>query len=426
MRWMAVILILIGLLWADWEIKVHDGSNIIFYLSNFGEFGQKPGDNPDLEWPKGSGNLHLFGGGIWFGALCPDTCVSQGYNPNSGRGECVPGLVRQGTTAYHNPYVRVYIYPEDWPPPIDTFPMAPQDPRTFEDSWCCFNESDPEFHDSLDTHPIGVEFYQSGYADPRCPDAVFLKYTIKNCTTKVLDNCLIGIVIDPLRASAMRYIFNRWFLIGNDSIYIDTLVFLSQFHPGQESLGMIGFYFLETPDQKGSLSCMRFTLEIDPSLDWQRYLMMKGIDYRTGDSIGFMPESSTPDECRFTYCTGPFDLKPQEEKTFAFTICLGLDTLALIKMVDMARDFYERYISVSEETRWFEQKLLIYPNPSRGLVNIIPTQDVEGVTIFDATGRLIHRLSPSPHLQLTLPPGIYFLKIKTKAGSIHQKILILK
>ncbi|HID32572.1 MAG TPA: T9SS type A sorting domain-containing protein [bacterium (Candidatus Stahlbacteria)] len=423
MRWSLVVLILVSLVWADWDIKYHDRSNIILYVSNFGEFGQKHGDRPDLEWPKGSGVHHLFGGGIWFGALSPDTCVTMGYNPNSGTGECVPGLVRQGTTAYYNPFVRVYIYPEDWPPPKDTFPMAPDTNLTFEDSWCCFNESDPRFHDSLDTHPIGVEFYQSGYADPRCPDAVFLRYTIKNCTTKVIKNCLIGIAIDPYHTSLMRYIFNRWFIIGNDSIYIDTLVFLT--HPGQESLGMMGFYFLETPDQKGSLSCMRLTLEIDPSLDWQRYLIMKGIDYRNGDSIGFMPESNILEDFRFTYCTGPFNLALEEEKTFAFTICFGLDTLALVKMVDMARDFYNRYLAVAEKEGGVLKRCdLIYPNPTYGEINL--TGDASEIHIFDPAGKLVKKLTPGPRLRLNLPAGVYFLRLRHHGRIRYSKLVILR
>ncbi|RKX70939.1 hypothetical protein DRP53_03300 [candidate division WOR-3 bacterium] len=83
-------------------------------------------------------------------------------------------------------------------------------------------------------------------------------------------------------------------------------------------------------------------------------------------------------------------------------------------------------VGISERKSHKLRELKIYPNPSHGLINLALPADVINLTLFDASGRLIHHLSPSPHLQFTLPPGIYFLKIETEAGPIHHKILILK
>jgi len=398
------------ILFGVWDINFHDGNNIRCWVSNFGEFGQKAGDRPGLEWPKGSGYYYLFGAGIWFGAILPDTCVSMGYNPNTGSGECVPGLCRQGTTAYQNPYVKIYIYPEIWPPPKDTFPMAPDTTLTFEDSWCCFNENDPKFHDPEDTHPIGVEFYQSVYADPGCSDAIFFRYRVKNCTTNLIPEGVIGIVADPIIPNCRAgYVFNRWFWVGGDSFYIDTLLYLYGDHPG-----MLGIYLLSTPEQKGPLGCM-FIDTLDPTCDRERYLLMKGINFRTGDSIGFMPPAESVE--RFLLTTGTFALEPGEEEDFVFTLVFGEDTLELFHNVHKARLFYEQNLSVSERESGGMNRPVIATIASTSL-EIGPASYYR---IFDRCGREIGYGS-EPKLDLSgFSPGIYFIMVDR-----HHRIDIMK
>jgi len=83
-------------------------------------------------------------------------------------------------------------------------------------------------------------------------------------------------------------------------------------------------------------------------------------------------------------------------------------------------------VGISEPKSHKFRELRIYPNPSHGLVNLDLPADVINLTLFDASGRLIHRLSPSPHLQLTLPPGIYFLKIKTPSEIKTEKLVVVR
>ena len=47
---------------------------------------------PGGYWPSPKKNFHLFGGGIWVGAVSAanETLVSIGYNPNSGGCEFYP------------------------------------------------------------------------------------------------------------------------------------------------------------------------------------------------------------------------------------------------------------------------------------------------------------------------------------------------
>jgi len=426
------------ILFGVWDIKFHDGNNIRCWVSNFGEVAQKEGDNPGLEWPIGSGHYYGFGGGNWYGALLTanDTCVTMGYNPNSGLGEIVPGLVRQGTTAYYNPYVRVYLYPEDWPPPKDTFPMAPQVNLTDEDSWVCYNDCDPDYHDPDDTHPIGLEIYRSGYADPECPDAIFFRYTIKNCTTYTITDAYLGIAFDYdigyHNDDMYGLIYKRWFPQGSDSFYIDALPFGYDWdweEPGWDTVGVIGFYILETPKNNGPTSCLLFTLELDPNWDYERYQMLKGIDFNTGESIGFVLEDTLgPGDKRILFSTGPFELAPGETTHFAYTIVLALDTISIAYVANDARLFYWENIGIEDETcsKELRDRLLIYPNPSHGLVNIISTPDVERITIYDATGRWLRTLSPSPHIRLSLPQGLYFVRIRSGNQTSTRKIVILR
>ena len=83
-------------------------------------------------------------------------------------------------------------------------------------------------------------------------------------------------------------------------------------------------------------------------------------------------------------------------------------------------------VRISEPKSHKFRELKIHPNPSHGLVNLALPADVINLTLFDASGRLIHRLSPLPHLQLTLPPGIYFLKIKTQSETKTEKLVVLR
>ncbi|HIE05717.1 MAG TPA: T9SS type A sorting domain-containing protein, partial [bacterium (Candidatus Stahlbacteria)] len=67
-----------------------------------------------------------------------------------------------------------------------------------------------------------------------------------------------------------------------------------------------------------------------------------------------------------------------------------------------------------------------YPNPSYGLVNLDLPADVKQITLFDASGRQIKALKPSTMITLNLPPGIYFLQLKTQTQTIMEKLVILR
>lgn len=55
--------------------------------------------------------------------------------------------------------------------------------------------------------------------------------------------------------------------------------------------------------------------------------------------------------------------------------------------------------------------LLVYPNPSKGLINIQKVGDPETITVFDLTGRKVyeHEFLNSINLSF-LTKGVYFVK----------------
>ena len=98
-------------------------------------------------WPQPLHNCYVFGAGPWVGSTVgSDTLVTFGYNPNSGGTEFGPTLSRYWRQGTGDSADRIYKYPGDWPPPQSRFPMAPQQPRSESDMWCCFGDSAPWNH----------------------------------------------------------------------------------------------------------------------------------------------------------------------------------------------------------------------------------------------------------------------------------------
>ncbi|RKX70592.1 hypothetical protein DRP53_04470 [candidate division WOR-3 bacterium] len=414
---MAIILILPLL----WDIKYHDADSIHCGISNYGPI------LIDFEWPKGSGQYHLFAGGIWFGAIPSDTAVTVGYDPMSGGSEFVPGLCRQGTTAYQNPYVRIYIYPEDWPPPKDTFPMAPDTTLTYEDSWCCLNDGDSSAHSAF---PLGIEIYQSGYADTGCPNTIFITSTIKNTTIRPLIGH-IGILIDPDIGDPDDDCYslyrNRWLPspIKPDTFYIDILPFAYDhdwWEAGWYHPGAVGITPIETPENLGATAVMAFLTEADPDSDGEQFLLLKGIDPKTGDSIGFKPGPVGPGDVRLLLGSGPFQLDPGSTTRFAFGVVFAYDTLALAWQAKLARDFYYHHVSVGEAYR-HEVLSDRIATITRGKLMIGSWERIE---IYDPTGRLIYKRDHPPRtIDLPLPAGIYFLRLKKPGQFCSSKVIII-
>lgn len=255
-------------------------------ITNYGTFGYGI-NRAGGEWPRGSGNMYIYGAGIWVGALPTrrETLVTSGYDPSSGKSEFTPGCWENATTPgnYARDFERVYIYPEDWPPNPTDFPTSMQDsiptplriplptgdtvkghiypiPRTTistADAWTVFNDRDVTLHVNSDP-AIGVEIYQYTYSWtlPDKRDIVFFTLHVKNVSGHKLNGMYLAMVCDADIGNAAddmaslilrKYIKNR---TGTDSVFCKNVGYCwdSDFSEGWETPpGYVGFDFLQSP-----------------------------------------------------------------------------------------------------------------------------------------------------------------------------------
>ena len=254
-------------------------------MTNYGTFGYGVSEGGG-EWPAGSGDIYIYGAGIWIGSLKKtasgkDTLVTVGYNPNSGKSEMTPGAYDNAPGGYSGrAFERVYVAPRDWPPNPADFPSAMQDsvltplriPRGADttrgyfyyvpraavssgDAWAVFNDRDPANHVAGRTpRPLGIEVYQSVYAWtlPWNKDIVFLKYDIRNRSEDTLRDVYISMTCDPDVGNAAddraglclrKYIYKD--NAHSDSAFADNLGYV--WSTDAAPSGFVGFDFLQSP-----------------------------------------------------------------------------------------------------------------------------------------------------------------------------------
>jgi|GEM_PF-949158 len=359
--------------------KVHNANLVEMWISNYGQFAQTLNGEAGLIWPKGSGQTYVFGAGLWLGTidlLTGDTLVTIGYLCTGGVSEYGCGLSGMSSADTN---ARIYMYPSLWPPPQGIFPMAPQIPVSNQDSWCCFNDSNPDHHMPGDTRPIGVEVYQTVYcwAFPWIEDVIFLIYDIRNASYHNLKNCYVGIEIDPdvLDGGLDDYctaILKRTYFVNGEFFTVDNFAYAWDYDDSPYEPGAVGFDFLQTPfdlvpgqdkdndgildqyeqdsvyyvnnlppnrwdvdndgvpdwrdasenPQLGLTSFQQFRLGYEPIGDTSRYKRMAGYDsngvYNPYDTIiGY------PDDVRFLMASGHFQLPEDSIVRIALGIVLG-------------------------------------------------------------------------------------------------------
>ncbi len=264
-------------------------------ITNYATFGYGIGRSGG-EWPAGSGDMYIYGAGIWIGSIRytasgQDTLVSNGYNPNSGSSEMTPGCYDNAPGGYSGrDEERVYIAPDDWPPVASDFPSSLHDsiltplripppdttgdtvvgwyyyvPRSAVstgDAWTVFNDADPERHTAgRSERPMGIEVYQTTYSWtlPWNRDIVFFKLDVRNRNDDTLRDVYLGMVCDADVGSATddlcglvlnndtvnyppKFIPNA---AGTDSAFADNLGYVYSNEPVPQ--GFVGFDFLQSP-----------------------------------------------------------------------------------------------------------------------------------------------------------------------------------
>ncbi len=438
-----------------WDADTHDVNNWILEITNYGRFGGLA----SFWLPE---SIPFYGAGVWFGATSPqsETLVTVGYGPHGGESEFGPGLANQDPLSQQ---VRVYMYPDDWPPNPDTFPMAPQMPLTIQESWSCFNDLDSNLHIPDDGRPIGVEVYQTTFADTfvSIEDAIFLKYKIKNCTTHTIENAIFTVVWDvdsPEPAGFFNgLILHKWFYsVSQDSFLVENLgYFYGTTSIYSNDTVAAGIQLIKTPGNIGCAAYKLFTLNLEPNLDCERYLSMAGYNFRTGAYEPYDSLPCGPDDHRILMSCGPFSIPPGGTEEIVIALIAAPysngDTMLLAIQARDAKNFYcdsltaileEKENSCNNTGMW---KLNICPNPFSSITNITVSamhnaKDTE-VRIFNVNGRLVKEFPRliTDHMNRVhitwngddnyghrLPGGVYFFRIMTGDYSTVEKLILIR
>ncbi|MDH4211355.1 MAG: T9SS type A sorting domain-containing protein [candidate division WOR-3 bacterium] len=452
-----------------WDADTHDVNNWILEVTNYGRLG-----GIGSYWLPES--IPFYGAGVWFGTISPqsETLVTLGYGPHDGEAEFGPGLGHQNPL---DPQVRVYMHPGDWPPNLDIFPMAPQIPLTVQESWSCYNDLDSNLHIAGDGRPIGIEIYQTTFADTfvSVDDVIFLKYEIKNCTTHTIENAIFAVMWDADCLEPAGFfnglILHKWFYPSpQDSFLVENLgYFYGTTSIYSNDTVAAGVLFIKTPSNVGCTAHKLFTLNLEPNLDYERYLSMAGYNFRTGVYEPYDSLPYGPDDHRTLMSCGPFSIPPGgiEEIVIALIAApySSADTLMLAIQARDAKNLYcDSLMAIHEDEEQSSKHvgvlvLWVSPNPfsklttvSFGIEHSGERSALEGreslsygrdmgLKIYDACGRLVKSFFvPSSAIGYQssvvwngvddacrrVPSGVYFIKLEAGDYSATKKVLLIR
>jgi hypothetical protein len=293
-----------------WDLQKNTVSNIEFYQTNYGIFGNNVvGSNAGGGWwPRGSQNQYIFGGGIWFGAVKqrPDTNVMKkyvtvSYNPNNGRSWMVPGRIEDGdlrneeelfryrtffSTDFNlgngepynedhvtnwpiwdtedneqlkvDRYVGYYVHDDD-ARNMDTYPKGPAF-ISGEDIFSVYKDTDVDQYDGggnlrrADGYPLRLQYeeiiYSWGFGDYK--DFIFQKYKIINFSPDTLYDCWMASVMDidialKLNARAGASNDRVTYYFPEDSLDLAVQWTNTDLGERDKGFGYLGLDFLESP-----------------------------------------------------------------------------------------------------------------------------------------------------------------------------------
>ncbi len=450
----------------SFEITIHDMNRVELCISNFGQFGQDERSEPGCWWPIGSNGTYIFGAGFWFGAIdsvTGDTLVSTGYdffgatNYGPGLHDMLPG----------HPDAVIYLYPCRWPPPDSTYPMAPQDTTSHQDSWCSFHDCDPSAHD---TRPIGIEAYQTGYVwdEAFIEDVVYLAYEIRNVSGHNLHDCHIGIAVDSRQCDvdSNTCIIERTYQVNGEEYLVDNIGYsynaqysaigldllqtpfdLQEGHdkdndgiPDQYERDSV-YYWQHVPQwqwdvdndgvpdwrdasenpQLEMTAYKQITPELFPMNDGERYSLLAGYDFNSGQ---YIPYDTTPgDRPVFVSSSGPFDVAVDSSTTVVLAIVLAEYGTTAVPQAETclvitdywAQQFFNMnwsvYVEEHEPVVAREKPFAITPQPVNGQAAVsfcLPEPGMVSLKLYSVAGRLVRAIA-----ERTFSAGMHTVSLST-------------
>ena len=349
------------------DAKYLTANRIKMPIQNDAVFAQNPyTGRSGTEWPQGTGNMYIYGAGIWIGAQIPAgggglrKVVSYGYNPNDGYSEWGPGVIVEPDLADHGISGPPPTYPILLSTEVGTWshqdslnwPLKDDfgNPKfvSAEDSWCFYNDADINYHDpfAVPGDQLNILVKQTTYAfnSRYDKDIIFMIWDIFNKGDQNLDSVYLGITCDPDLGNATDD------MIGFDStrnfcwVYNYNLLF-DQDISGVP--GMMCFRFLESPvdtarNPLGLTSLTLFTIDTDPANDVERYNLMAGLTTSGSPRPGGpFDHDISPQDKRFCQGTGPFDLLVGDSIRVVFGVVAGQSESLLKANSDYTLTLYE-------------------------------------------------------------------------------------
>jgi len=122
-----------------------------------------------------------------------------------------------------------------------------------------------------------------------------------------------------------------------------------------------------------------------------------------------------------TISSGSFVLNPGEEELIAFAIIAGDSLMDIQESADAAQTKYLNVIGVEEQN--IDETMLIYPNPSKGIFELIGKDKIEKVVIKNLLGETIEQVSSTRVDISNYPVGVYLLEVTTKKGVVSKKVI---
>ncbi|MCU0607731.1 MAG: hypothetical protein MUF78_10015 [Candidatus Edwardsbacteria bacterium] len=338
---------------------------------NDGEIVYPEGSSSGGFW-GGPGYNYIYGGGVWYGAIdtLGEAHVSVSYYPANGGSEFGPvnpftfDWVNQAT----DPQARMYISTD--PTDLAEWPLrdAQHRPivRSVQDGYAVYSDENPAFTFTGETN-IGVRVkqwsYAWNYADNN--DIVFFYFRMFNVSGDSLRHVYLGPCFDADIGDESGTGAND----RTDFDYTRSLAIQYQTdpEPGWPKVGQFGCRYFESPknntgdtvhvvdlgapnyshtvlpDSALGMTAFRiFTIDIDPATDADRYLVMRGYNYKTMvmdayDETG----TATPGDKRFVMASGPFHMAAGDSAATCVGLICALDRAALLQVSDVAQQIYD-------------------------------------------------------------------------------------
>ncbi len=397
------------------QVLIHNINQVEMAVSNFGKFGQWGDGAGLWWPVGSQQNYIFGAGSWFGTVNGADTNVTIGYGPHGGESEYGPGLAGWVTSdpqaiIFMYPstwgaidYTRLPMAPAETKSHQDSW-CAYND---LDATWHMPGDTKPI---GLEVYQTVYAWNLS-----TTQDIIFIRYTLKNVSGGKLEKCYFGVACDndigneagALANDRISGIVGQWYVIDGESFWVDNLGY--QWQEEEEASwtpsmpGVIGFDYLQspwdlvegedkdgdgipdeyerdsvwfmtnhpspdplwdadgdgTPDwmdpsqipQMGMTAFKRFTLNLEPNKDNERYVTLAGFNFKTGayDPFGdTLPPA--PDDQRFLQCSGPFELENDSVTTVMVAVMLANwhdgshivrpDT-ALVKVDNMAQFIYD-------------------------------------------------------------------------------------